>query len=204
MTYNLFFEFPNNSHLPSRLERFSEQELKFSPRFVLNERVAGEKKNFFFEKLWPNTLFHKNSGGRICVRSREKCWQSTETLKKTSPFVYPSQRKHAKLKGLTIRLKIVFWYSDILTDSHLHLKKKIEFWDFYPKFLQILKFQMWIFGRSAKNFGQKHSLVPYSYQKNFEQNPIITKELNVKSWGPPSKRVLGGLGFYWSLIPVTI
>ena len=99
MTYNLFFEFPNNSHLPSRLERFSEQELKFSPRFVLNERVAGEKKNFFFEKLWPNTPSHKNSGGRICVRSREKCWQSTETLKKTSPFVYPSQRKHAKLKS---------------------------------------------------------------------------------------------------------
>ena len=67
---------------------------------VCLERTSGrrKKKNFFFEKLWPNTLSHKNSGGRICVRSREKCWQSTETLKKTSPFVYPSQRKHAKFK----------------------------------------------------------------------------------------------------------
>ena len=65
---------------------------------VCLERTSGRRKNkFFFEKLWPNTLSHKNSGGRICVRSREKCWQSTETLKKTSPFVYPSQRKHAKL-----------------------------------------------------------------------------------------------------------
>ena len=53
MTYKLFFEFPNNSHLPSRLERFSEQELKFSPRFVLNERVAGEKKIFFLKSYDP-------------------------------------------------------------------------------------------------------------------------------------------------------
>ena len=128
MTYNLFFEFPNNSHLPSRLERFSEQELKFSPRFVLNERVAGEKKKFFFEKLWPNTLSHKNSGGRICVRSREKCWQSTETLKKTSPFVYPSQRKHAKLKhyvkNVNLENVILRWESECVQFFVVFLTKK--------------------------------------------------------------------------------
>ena len=78
---------------------------------VCLERTSGRrKKNFFFEKLWPNTLSHKNSGGRICVRSREKCWQSTETLKKTSPFVYPSQRKHAKLSGdLVGKIPLQWW-----------------------------------------------------------------------------------------------
>ena len=57
-----------------------------------------KKKKNFFAKLWPNKLSQKNSGGRICVRTREKFSQSTETLKKWSPFVYSAQRKPAKLK----------------------------------------------------------------------------------------------------------
>jgi len=56
-----------------------------------------KKKKNFFAKLWPNKLSQKNNGGHICVRTREKCSQRTKTLKKTSPFVYPTQRKHAKL-----------------------------------------------------------------------------------------------------------
>ena len=97
----VLFNFPNNRYLPSRSERFSEQseqKLKFPSRVVLNERVAGGKKKIFFAKPWPKTLFQKNSGGRICVRTREKCSQSTETLKKWSPFVYSAQRKPAKLR----------------------------------------------------------------------------------------------------------
>ena len=96
----VLFNFPNNRYLPSRSERFSEQseqKLKFPSRVVLNERVAGEKKKIFFAKPWPKILFQKNSGGHICFRTREKCSQSTETLKKWSPFVYSAQRKPAKL-----------------------------------------------------------------------------------------------------------
>ena len=52
----LLFNFPNNRYLPSRSERFSEQseqKLKFPSRVVLNERVAGEKKNFFLQNHDP-------------------------------------------------------------------------------------------------------------------------------------------------------
>ena len=97
-----------------------------------------------------------------------------------------------------LRLNFFFWYSDILTDLHSHLqKKKAEFWNFYLKFLQILEFQMWIFGRkfgrSVKNFGQKYSSVLYANQNNFELNTIIAKVANVKK-PYPLKRVWGGGG----------
>ena len=109
-----------------------------------------------------------------------------------------------RTNATTKKFFLIFWHFDRLPPTLE--KKKIEFWDFDPKFLQILKFQMWIFGRkcgrSAKNVGQKPSLVSYSYQKNFEQNLIITKELNVKKPTPPQTRLGGGV--YWSLIPVTI
>ena len=101
MSCKLLFNFPNNRYLPSRSERFSEHSeltLKFPSRVVLNERVAGGKKKDFFAKPWPKTLFQKNSGGRICVRTREKCSQSTETLKKWSTFVYSAQRKTTRLR----------------------------------------------------------------------------------------------------------
>ena len=65
------------------------------------------------------------------------------------------------------------------------LGKKNEFWNFYLKFLQILEFQMWIFGRkfgrSAKNVGKKYSSILYFDQKNFDFNTSITKVSNVKT-----------------------
>ena len=97
----LLFNFPNNRYLPSKVGtvlRTVWTEAEISLQGCL-ERTSGrrKKKKFFFAKPWPKTLFQKNSGGRICVRTREKCSQSTETLKKWSPFVYSAQRKPAKL-----------------------------------------------------------------------------------------------------------
>ena len=110
-----------------------------------------------------------------------------------------------------LRPKICFWYSDILTDLHPHLKeKKAEFWNFYLKCLQILEFQMWIFGRkfnrSAKNFCQNYSSVLYSNQKNFEFNTIVAKVLNLKkpyAPPPPQTRLMGGVSVLL-VIPVII
>ena len=56
-----------------------------------------KKKSFFFVKVRPRRVFHKNSGARTCLRTRPKCSQSKQTLKKRSPFVYHTQRKHGKL-----------------------------------------------------------------------------------------------------------
>ena len=95
-----------------------------------------------------------------------------------------------------LRLKNFFWFPDILADLHSHLKKKAEICNFYLKFLQILNFQMWIFGRkfgrSAENFGQKYSSDLYSDQNNFELNTIITRVSNVKKPYTPLKRVWEG------------
>ena len=66
---------------------------------VAFERMSGrrKKKSFFFVKVRPRRVFHKNSGARTCLRTRPKYSQSEQTLKKRSPFVYHTQRKHAKL-----------------------------------------------------------------------------------------------------------
>ena len=99
-----------------------------------------------------------------------------------------------------LRLKNFFLFSDILTGLHSHLKtKKAEFCNFYLKFLQIVKFQMWIFdrkfGQLAENFGQKYSSVLYSDQNNFEFNTIITRVSNVKKpYLPLQTRLKGGGG----------
>ena len=104
--------------------------------------------------------------------------------------------------------EIVFWFSDILTDFHPHLKKKNRILGFWPKISSNFEIsdvniwpEIWPIGQKCR---LKHWLVPYSYQNNFEQNPMITKELNVKKPCPPPNVFGGGLGFYWSLIPVTI
>ena len=82
--------------------------------WVAFERMSGRrKKKFFFVKVRPRRVFHKNSGARTCLRTRPKCSQSEQTLKKRSPFVYHTQRKHGKLKvpsfQLSLEQNVVLW-----------------------------------------------------------------------------------------------
>ena len=83
-----------------------------------------KKKSFFFVKVRPRRVFHKNSGARTCLRTRPKCSQSEQTLKKRSPFVYHTQRKHGKLskKLLACNSKsILFINFAILYDLYFSL-----------------------------------------------------------------------------------
>ena len=173
-------------------------------------RLKKIKKVFFFEKNWNFFFFWIFFSAFFTLKSLPKIWifflNFFWHLKNMNPlwnsflavqnyfWVQNWFECFKSTNATTENFFLVFGHFDWFPPTLE--KKKIEFWDFCPKFLQILKCQMWIFGRkcgrSAKNFGQKHLLVPYSYQKNFEQNPIITKELNVKKPTPPPNAFGGG------------
>jgi len=128
------FTFSTMGHLSRKSEPFSEQKLKFFLELLLSEWVAGEKKICFFVKVRPRRLCYKKSDVRTCLRSRPKCSQSVQTLKKRSSFVYHTQRKHGKLRQTSS-------YRKLTPDPPS--KQKCLFWEeghFFDLFLQFLFF----------------------------------------------------------------
>ena len=96
--YTLFVYFLNHGSFVKEVGTILRTEAKIFSRVTFERMSSRRKKNlFFFVKVRPRRLCYKKSDVRTCLRSRPKCSQSVQTLKKRSSFVYHIQRKHGKL-----------------------------------------------------------------------------------------------------------
>ena len=104
--------------------------------------------------------------------------------------------------------KIFFWFSDILTHFHPHLEKKNRILGFWPKISSNFEIsdvniwpKIWPIGQK---FRPKTFVSPIFLPKKFWAKSDHYQRIKCKKPEPPQTRLGGGLGFYWSLIPVTI
>ncbi len=114
------------------------------------------------------------------------------------------------LKGLMLPLKSFFWFSDILTEFHPHLKKKNRILGFLPKISSNFEIsdvdiwpKIWPIGQK---FRPKTFVSPIFLPKKFWAKSDHCQRIKCKktTHPPPLEKGLEGGGGYWSLIPVII
>ena len=136
------------------------QKKKFSKK---NFSIFFEKKYFF--DFFLILFFEKN-----CLLKKIHFW--------SFKIIFEPKINWSALKGLMLRLKIFFDFLTFWPTSTHTWKKKIEFLDFCPKFLQILKFQMWIFRRK---FGRSPAIGQKFRPKTFVSPIFLPKKFWAKS-----------------------